>query len=247
MKKIILATLLTALGHLSYAEAHNKPLPLDKVGFQLSAKAWVSTQTVLVNVHVDASLNSPDVVKMRDTILNNLNQIVKGDWHIVQFDRSQDSSGLDKLSIDAQVRVPQSALQDVYQRAKTLSKPGITYTMGEIAFKPDLQDVQNVRTELRQKLYQMVNTELAVLNKTYPEQHYTVNTLYFAEGEALPAQPIAAPRAYNMAAKVSQAAAEPALTVSNELVMHVVVEAASNRQQGPYGQGTPVETSVTHP
>ena len=201
---------------------------LDTVVFQLSAKQWVSTQTALLNVSIHATLSNADLVKARADIMDKLAKIAAGDWHLTQFDRSQDSSGLQTLYVQAQARVPQNKLTSVYQTAKAVSKPGSSYDIAEIAFKPSLEEVQQVRAQLRERLYQQARDELSRLNKVYSGQNYSVNTLnFFEEGESVPvSQKMATVNAVVMSAASAPA---PNLTVSNELVMTATVQAASNR------------------
>ena len=92
MNKI--AGMLAALTlNISFAAEIPPEVMLDKVAFQVSAKQWVSTKTALLSVNINATLTNADLVKAREAIMDSLNNIAKGDWHLIQFDRSQDSSG----------------------------------------------------------------------------------------------------------------------------------------------------------
>lgn len=231
MKKILALMGMMLMNHSGYACDEASKIPLDKVTFQVSAKSWVNTKMVLLIVNVNVSATHSDLVKTRDEVLQSLNQIAKGEWHITQFERSQDSSGLDKLFVSAEVRLPQPGLGDVYARAKVVSKAGAAYVISGMDFKPDLPEVQDAKAALRQKLYGLVNLELANLNKAYAEQHYTVNRIYILDGD-MPFQPQAAQSEQGNKMLMRVAGAAPAITVSNELVMTAVVEAASNRTGG---------------
>ena len=166
---------------------------LDRVLFQISTKQWVTTQTAQLTVSINATLNNADLVKARADMMVSLNKIAKGDWHLTEFDRSQDSSGLEKLFVQAQVRVDQATLTDIYQNAKTVSTPGTKYKVSGVDFKPSLEETQAVRAKIREQLYQQVNEEIARMNKAYPMQNYSVSNLVFAEGGDNVPQP---PRAY---------------------------------------------------
>lgn len=211
-----------------FADDTTPKLVLDKVAFQISSKDWVTTQTALLSVSINVTLTSADLVKARADIMSRLGKIAKGDWHILEFNRSQDSSGLEKLYVQAQARVDQSALTDIYQNAKTVSLPGAKYEVSGVEFKPSLEETQVVKEKIRSQLYQKVNAELDRINRMYPSQNYTVNALVFVDSDA-----IAQGRQYQAKAMNTMAmAAAPAISVSNELVMTAVVEAASNRKQG---------------
>lgn len=232
MKMLIRALCLSSISSFAFAVDSVPPLVLDKILFQLSAKQWVSTHTALLNVTINVTLSTADLVKARADIMDRLKKVAPGDWHLTSFYRSQDSSGLEKLFVQAQNRVDQKELTNIYQNAKSVSMPGAKYEVNGIDFTPSLEEVQAVRTAVREQLYAQVNAEMTRINKAYPTQNYTVSLLSFTEGDTSPYQE---PRAYRAKAAESMtmlAASPPALTVSNELVLTAVVEAASNRKQG---------------
>lgn len=231
MKRIAGVLACMALSSIASADDVIPQLVLDKVLFQVSAKQWVTTQTALLNVNINVTLSNADLVKARADIMVSLNKIAKGEWHLIAFDRSQDSSGLEKLYVQAQARVDQSALTAIYQNAKSVSMPGAKYEISGVEFKPSLDETQIVRAKVREKLYQQVNDEISRMNKAYPTQNYSLSTLVFYEGDSMPQQP-SAYQAKQMNPAVTMAAEPAPLTVSNELVMTAFVEAASNRKQG---------------
>ena len=230
MKKIAAVLAILALNPVAYA-AETQPV-LDTVFFQVAAKQWVNTQTALVSVNINATLTNADLAQARTDIMGRLAKVALGEWHLVQFNRSQDSSGLEKLYVQAQARIPQSNLTHIYQNAKSVSKPGASYEIGSIEFKPGLDEVQQVRMQLRERLYQQVRDEVARINKIYPTQNYSVFDLVITEGEGAPS-PQAQPRGYpanEMINSMVMPASAPALSVSNELTMTAMVYAASSRQ-----------------
>ncbi|KTD46465.1 hypothetical protein [Legionella quateirensis] len=231
MKQVTGILALMAFTPIALAGDDVPQLVLDKVLFQISAKQWVTTQTALLNVSINVTLSSADLVRARADIMDSLNKIAKGDWHLIEFDRSQDSSGLEKLFVQAQARVDQSALTDIYQNAKSVSMPGAKYEISGVEFKPSLEETQAVRAKVREKLYQQVTEELSRMNKAYPTQNYSLSNLVFFEGDNIPPQPRPY-QAKEMNTVVMAAAAPAPLTVSNELVLTAYVEAASNRKQG---------------
>lgn len=236
MKRIVHLGALTVLSSLTFAQEPPPPFPpqlvLDKITFQTSARQYVSTQSALLTVDVNVTLNNADIVKTRTEVVDSLNKIAQGDWHLTQFERSQDSSGLEKLYVQAQTRVAQRSLVDIYQKAKTISKPGIQYTVNSVEFKPSLEEIQAVKASIRKELYQQVSDELGRINKVYPNQNYSVNNIIISDGEN-PQMPVAY-QAKTMNTMVLASGSPPApVTVSNELVITAFVEAASNRKPGP--------------
>lgn len=232
MKKLA-GMLLILLTDLSYAVIPQPSMALDKVMFQISAKQWVNTKTALLTVNINATLTNTDLVTARAELMTKLAKIANGEWHLTQFDRSQDNSGLEKLYVAAQTRVPQANLTNIYKSAKEVSKPGATYEIGSLDFKPSLEEIQQIKVQLRERLYEQVKTEVDQLNKVYSEQHYSLNRLFFLEGDvAIPQQPRVYQAKEANTMLMASAVAPAALTVSNELIMNAIVELASNRQEG---------------
>ncbi|CEG58208.1 conserved exported protein of unknown function [Legionella fallonii LLAP-10] len=232
MKKYAGMLALMTVSPLVLADVFPPQMVLDKVVFQVSAKQWVTTQTALLNVNINVTLNNADLVKARSEIMDSLNKIAAGDWHLLEFDRSQDSSGLEKLYVQAQARVDQATLTDIYQNAKNVTTPGTKYEVSGVEFKPSLEETQAVRAKIREQLYKQINDEIAQMNKAYPTQNYTVNNLVFVEGGDGIVQP--QPRAYQakeMNVMAVGSVPAPSLTVSNELTLTALVEAASIRTE----------------
>lgn len=227
MRKKLTILALVILSPFAWSDDDAPRMVLDKIQFQISSKQWVATQTALLNISINVTLNNADLVKARDDIMQRLNKIAKGDWHLLEFNRSQDSSGLEKLYVQAQARVDQAALTDIYKNAKAVSIPGAQYDVSGVEFKPSLEETQSIRAKVREQLYQKVNDEIARINGLYPAQKYSVSSLFFVDGDSVPM-----PRAYQAKEMNAMMAAAPApLSVSNELVLTAVVEAASNRKQ----------------
>lgn len=231
MYKFITAAFLFLFNITSYAiELPDNAFFLDKVRFQISAKKWVSTNNALLTVNINATLGNEELVKAREQILLKLNEIAPGDWHIIRFDRSQDSSGLDTLNIVAQVKAEQTKLTDAYKNAKRISKPGANYEIQAIEFKPDLQELQTAKNELRQILYMNVHRELEQINKVFTNQSYSVSSIEFIDEPGIVPQPQLYRSREMMAAKADANAPAPDISLENELVMNAIIELASNRK-----------------
>lgn len=222
MRQWITGTALSLMAMTAIADA--PPLVLDKVSLQLSERDWVTTNKALLQTSVNMTMKGSDMVLARTEIMKNLGQIASGKWHITQFNRSQDSSGLERLHVAAEARVDQKALTNVYKQAKAVSKPGAFYKVEGIDFSPSLVERQQMKKSLRTRLYQKVQKELEGLNKIYPEQHYSVNRINFMDNDG--GGPLKSYKTREMNAMAMPAAA---VRVSNEMVLTAVVTLASNR------------------
>ena len=162
-----------------WADAPIDPL-LNMVTLQLSAEQWVTTKTALVTVGVNASVSDNDIGKIQSQVKDKLNALsAKGEWHILSFNRNQDQSGLEKIQLTAQARLPESELSGMRDKAKAISKPGETFTVDNVEFIPSNEEVRAANTALRADIYQQAKDELAQLNKVYSDQKYYLHDVNF--------------------------------------------------------------------
>ncbi|MDF1653632.1 MAG: hypothetical protein P1U34_00820 [Coxiellaceae bacterium] len=172
-KKSIYGAAALALVFSGSVIAAAQPDPLSMISYQPSVQGWVTTKTANVTVAVAATLNGNDVASRKNAIMQHLQGLMpKVQWHVSQFSQVQDPSGLTRLSLRAQARLPQSDTSNLAQKLSKLSRSGEKYTLQGMAFAPSLKEVNAAKMELRQQLYQQVLGEISTLNKTYNRQYY---------------------------------------------------------------------------
>lgn len=203
--------------------SQNIPYPiqpvLNQITLTMTSEQWVSTQNADVFVSVDATLDQNQLASAHADILDKLNKLAKTDWHIIQFNRTQNSSGLEQLYVVAQARLPETALSKIRDDSKALTHPGETFTVQNIAFNPSTAELEAVRSQLRSDLYNKIQSELDTINKVYTNQKYVVHEIDFSESGA-PQPPVPMMKMTMMAGAANEAAPAAApLTVANKLVM----------------------------
>lgn len=193
---------------------------LNQITLTMTSEQWVNTQNADVFVSIDATLDQNQLASAHSDILDKLNQLAKADWHIIQFSRTQNSSGLEQLYVVAQARLPETSLSKIRDDAKALTHPGETFTVQNIAFNPSTAELEAVRSQLRSELYNKIQNELVTINKAYANQKYVVHEIDFSESGA-PQPPVPMMKMTMMAGNAVEAApaAAPPLTVANKLVM----------------------------
>lgn len=205
--------------------------PLNSVTYQLSAEKWVSTNSAKVTVNVNASVSAQGLAQVQKTVMAKLQKIAnQGKWHITQFNRSQDQSGLERVMISAQNRLPEKDLVNLRSKAKSISKPGETFKIANVDFSPSLADMEKTRATLRQDILQQAKADLDGLNKMFPNQHYVLHTVNYGG-----IRPAPRPMLRTMAMARPEA---PALTVSNKLQLHATVAFASQLPAQKAGQSS---------
>ena len=197
---------------------------LNRVTFRLDADQWVTTKTALVTISLNAGVSDLGVEKIQEETLNKLNKISdQGEWHIISLDRSQDQTGLEKIQILAQARLPSSDLAGLRDKAKALSKPGETFTLDNIQFTPSEEEFRTANAALRSAIYRQAQDELDRLNKAYPSQKYYLHTIDF-NGGMLP-QPLA--QNTFVSVRMSQGNVTRDLPVGDKLLLSATVTLAA--------------------
>src|SRR5579862_2988355 len=221
--KIYLAVLGLLASFPVWAE-QNLDFLLNKVTLQLHSEQWVTTKTALVNVLVNAAVTNQGIDKIQNDIMQKLNQIARStDWRLVSFDRQLDKSGLESIQISAQARLAQTDLANLRDKAKSLSAPGMTFTIDTIQFTPSEDELRTANINLRNQIYQQVKAETDALNRMYTDQKYYVHQINFISS------PVMMPMAMQYGAK-AVGTNSSSLSVGNKQELQATVVLASMSQ-----------------
>lgn len=197
---------------------------LNKVSLQLQAEQWITTKTALVYVAVNAAVSDQGIGNVQADVLEKLKKLSdKGEWHVVSFNRQLDQSGLESIQISAQARLPQTELAGLRDTAKSISKPGETYTISSVQFVPSDDEIRQANTSLRNNLYLQAKAEIDALNKVYPEQKYY---LYNIDFTSQPVTPMPMNTMMMQKSSMAGSAATP-VPVGNKTILQATVIIAS--------------------
>ena len=207
--------LLLFISTLVYAD---NPLVLNNVTYQVSVQQWAKTKRARVIVSVNVTTSGQNIAKMRQSILNNLQKIAPGDWHITSFNRSQTSSGLETINAQAEIRLLGTQMTNLHQRVQSISKAGQTYRIQSMSFSPNLADMEATRNSLREQIYKQVRSEIKGLNAEYSNQRYFLHQIRFSGMMPMPR---------TMALMKSSTLGTTNLTVSQKVTMTATVTLSS--------------------
>jgi hypothetical protein len=201
--------------------------PDDQVVFELSAEGWATTATARVTVTVDAAGAGNAAGAMRDAMQKAVAALVKTDWRLINFTRSQDQTGLERWNASFEARVPENQLDGIHDAAKKLSKAGMQLTVADIAFDPTLAEIETVKAKLRADLYKQINDQLTTLNTAFPGRQYRVGTVNFTGGMMpMPPRPMlmkATMAVATMAGGASGSSDDEAMERAQKIVQNVQV------------------------
>lgn len=180
MRKLFVGLLSLTCMSAVWAQDQNVEPLLNKVTLQLSAEQWVTSKTALVSVGISASVAGSALEKIHGHVLAKLGRLSnKAEWHLVNYYRAQDKSGLESIQITAQARLADSELSGLRDKAKSISSPGETYSIDNIQFAPSDDEIRTANATLRDNVYAQAKAELERLNKMYPEQKYYMHDVNF--------------------------------------------------------------------
>jgi hypothetical protein len=210
----------------AWANLNLAPL-LNKVTLQLQAEQWVTTKTALVIVNINAAVADQDIGSLQNEVMNKLKQLSsQGEWHIVSINRQLDQSGLESIRITAQARLPQSELSNLRNNAKTISKPGVTFTIDNVLFTPSEEEIEQANKALRDNLYSQAKAEIDALNKMYPDQKYYLYSIDFRINPPVTTM-AESTMAIGAMAPAPTARVSPPLAVGNKVELQAIVVIAS--------------------
>ena len=238
MKKAIFTCFAVLIFSMSIAYAAQPPTPVQSVGpyprlntvhFDLIAEQWVSTDTAKVVVSIDANLGAASMDRLQESVLRSLKKLAnQGEWRITQFSRNQDRSELERVYIQAEARLPADQLAGIRISADQLSKPGMKYSVSQIDYSPSLSEIEAVKNQVRDMLYQQAKTQIDKLNKIYGQKFY-LNNLQFNDG-GIPPRPAARyKQAATLASSTEQfdGAGGASMAVSQKIIIAASITVAS--------------------
>lgn len=200
--------------------ADGAPIRLNKVSLQFQAQQWVSTKTAKVIVGVNATAANKTISALRERILKQLSKLdVAQKWHVINFNRSEDQSGLIRLRMQLSARIPNDQLAKLMQQLKSFTQAGRQYRILAVDFAPGFQTIERAKANLRQKIYQKIKQEMVKLNQIYSKQHFFVYRIRF-----LTLTPIAATMT---SFRTPQTLVKSRLSVSNRMQLGAQVVLAS--------------------
>lgn len=153
---------------------------INTISYQIEKQAWATTQSALVSLAVHATLSNQGMGNLQNDVLKNAQKVSpKTDWHLIQFSRAQNQSGLETVNIMIEGRVPSDALSDIRGRAKAISEPGVVYEVANIQFTPSESEIDATRETLRESIYQQAKAEMQRLATIYPQSCLSIHQIQF--------------------------------------------------------------------
>jgi len=212
------------------AAAQAPPPVMDEVVLSLSAEQWVQTETARVVVAVEAALGGGSADAVRTEILEALEQVAEAaDWRYTRFDRSVDSSGLERWTARVETRLAEDRLGGLADRARSASRPGLSLTVAAVAFEPTRAEIEAARADLRAPIYPQAGAELERLAEAFPQRSFRMARIDF-DGGGLPV-PMA--RVHSAEGLQADASAPGPIAVSNKLVVNARVVLAAVAPDAP--------------
>ena len=182
MKRLLAAAALILALTLNFAAKAEEYKPDDSVVFNLSAESWVTTKTARVTLSVEAAVSSNTAGTMRADMTKAVNDMVKADWRLTSFNRSEDTTGLERWSAQYEARVPENELNGLNDKAKKSSKAGMQIIVTDVNFTPTLEENQAAENALRTQIYKLANEQLAALNGAIAGRNYRIAKIDFVGG-----------------------------------------------------------------
>ena len=195
----------------------------DTITVQLTTESYVTASTALVTLNVNAALKDADAAGTRKEILAGAQKVSKTNWRMVNFNSSQDQTGLTRWHATLEARLPEAQLTSLPDAAKNASRAGLQFTVGGTNLSPTLDEMEAGRAKLRAKLLDKANAELAAVNQKSGGRIYRIGDISFGEqGMPMPVPPMKMMRGAAMEMAVMDTAASSGgegLSVDQKITM----------------------------
>jgi len=224
MRNALLAALI-ALASLAApaARAGDTLPPPDQIVLTVTEEAWVETETARVSVEIKTLITNEDARAAAANPQAILDRIGLGDWHVTGSYRQQTDTGFEQLLVVAEVRLPQTALSGIYERAKTASEKGRTVRVMGVDFSPSLAEREATAAKLRQAVYARAADEAKAVAAQFPDQGFRVHQVQFQDGGGVP---VPMPTKARMLAMDARAEAAPTAGSGQQVSERMVLSAS---------------------
>lgn len=225
MRKIVvvLALFLTSLS--AFPAAAQIIQQRDEIVLHLAAEGWVETKTARVVAVADVAIAAEDRNAVRERMMAALKKLAPdAEWRVSQFNRSQDTAGLERWRVTAEARLPETALGGLDERAKQQSQPGLQLRIQAIQFTPTLEEREAALADLRAQIYEQAKAEATRVAKLWPQRNFRVARIEIGGPvyRTLPA-PMAAQSFRNGATAAAESDSGDAVSVAQKLTLQATV------------------------
>lgn len=208
----------------------NAPI-LDTIDFTLRAEHVIVNRTVKLVANVVTLVAGETSEDMwRADLRAMMKRVVDADWQFSNMARGTDSSGFERVTLTASVRVPEAENYDLDGRAKLASRKGANITSITADTTVPLSMIEEAESELRVALIGRAQQELAEMRTALGDGTYRLHKLAFGplQGQ-MPGARAASTRVFSKEAYgtgFSDDEGGDALGNASKLSMQVVVQCA---------------------
>ena len=144
---------------------------------KLKEEAWVQATDVGLKLSVSTTGKSEELAKKRSELMANLKKLADTSWHVTNYARSEDKTGLERNTIFVEARVKESKLGSITSQIKKMNKPGVKYEIDDVDFVPSTEAKQQVRQMLRERLYKRSKEEIKRASNLLGESQLEIKSI----------------------------------------------------------------------
>lgn len=143
---------------------HGCPDAVVTVPIQI--ERWVEASAATVIVEASLTVDPAGLAKARAEVAAALRALVREEppervWRWTSATSTRESSGLARFTGRAEIRAAESAVGDVWERAKAASRPGFALRVLDLRWAPSLADRERERQHAREQAYRIARDEAA--------------------------------------------------------------------------------------
>jgi len=154
-------------------------VPMDNVQLNFTVEDWISSDSAEVTVTINATTNGEAGGNLKDEIRDSLKDLVDVEWRFTNVHRSVSRSGMEEWLITAQARIGENDMNNINAQAKKLGRSGLKIRVQYVDYSPTKEQYEELYSQLRESIYEMVNGELTRLNSELSDREWRIAAVNF--------------------------------------------------------------------
>ncbi len=146
---------------------------------QLAAEQWITAEKTKVLITIDAALDDKQPMTIQQELKADLAKLADVEWRITYMERRVDDTGMEKIRLFAEARMPEETTANLRKKAEKLSRAGKQFQVTDVLFTPTLNEIENAQAQLREKVYAQAQQELERVSQRYKDTEYFIHEIYF--------------------------------------------------------------------
>lgn len=138
-------------------------VPMSNVSMTLNADEFITSESAKLVFTATYALTDP-AADAKGEILEAAKKLYNGEWFVTGVYREDSSAGIETVTYNLSIRVPENFVNSVRSGIKNVNRSGLKFELHSTDYTPTQAQIEEGNKSLRKKIYAKANEELEILN-----------------------------------------------------------------------------------